>query len=302
MRAHRTVLDEIVDRVRTRLAVDKIQHPVENLKSMIADAPPVRPFADALRTQFGLIAEIKRCSPSQGSMRHQNISETTCAYQKSNVVRALSVLTNRDDFGMSVDDLKVIRPLSEKPILRKDFIVDEYQIYEARAFGADAILLMTNVITDLSQMKRLFELCQNLGMDALFECRSKEEIDSVPSGARIYGINSRKLKAKKILGVSRYTLARLTRYLGGPDSSIQLESFELARHIPSFAVKVAESGVGPNDIAAVRGKYHYNAALVGTAILNAPTEIEATLELFSRALLTVDSDRVAETDGHPAIA
>jgi indole-3-glycerol phosphate synthase len=279
LKTHSTVLDGIVSRVTERLRAARVSRPVGELKRRIADLPPTRGFGDALASSFGLIAEIKRKSPSQGWMLEQDTTKIALAYQDHPFVRAISVLTNKDDFEMDIDDLGKIRTYTTKPILRKDFVFDEYQVYEARAFGADAILLMGVVVTDKKLMRRLFDLANTLGLDVLFECRSEDEIKAVPTGAKIFGINSRKLNARKFLGFSRYTLAKMVRHVWS-DASTQPESFTLANSIPGNVLKVAESGLSPSDILRIRRDYRYNAALVGTAILNAPQGVEAALNSF----------------------
>jgi indole-3-glycerol phosphate synthase len=281
-----TILDEIVQRSEQRLASDKSRIPLEDMRKRAADMPPVISFSKSLRRSFGLIAEIKRRSPSQGVMRHQDISTIARAYQASSVVRAISVLTNRDDFGMSIEDLAHVRTLTQKPILRKDFIFDEYQVYEARAFGADAILLMANVVSDETQMRDLFHLAQGLGMDVLFECKSKEEIGLVPSGAVVYGINSRKMAAKQVFGINiPYLRGRVLGWLGFHlDASVKLVTLKLVLDLPNSAIKVAESGLDATRIAMVRDSLHYDAALVGTAILNSSQSVELSLNEFASAL------------------
>jgi indole-3-glycerol phosphate synthase len=275
-----TVLDKIVNRAMLKVSSDKVQRPIAEIKRHIADAPPVVSFRDAIDGSFGLIAEIKRKSPSRGAMRNQDVEAIARIYQDHDFVRAISMLTNRDDFDMSINDLEKVRALTSKPILRKDFIFDEYQVYEARAYGADAVLLMATVLTDPKQMQGLFDLSVSLGMDVLLECRSVEEINAMPSGAKIYGINSRWLKAPEFWGISRYTVAKwLGRTL--PDPSIGGASFDLARYIPKLALKVAESGLNPSTIGQVRDEYGYNAALVGTSILNDPRGVESALDEFS---------------------
>lgn len=276
-----TVLGEIVERVKAKLSEDKREWPIDDVKRRIRDAQPVRSFYNSLSGPFGLIAEIKKCSPSQGPMRHRDINEVARIYEDHSFVRAVSVLTNRDDFDMSIQALASVRKLIEKPILRKDFIFDEYQVYEARAAGADAVLLMANIVDDLHLRRGLFDLATHLGMDVLFECRDEKEIASIPYGAKIYGINSRKMKARTFLGISRYSYARALSRISIPDKSIQYPVFELARHIPKSAIKIAESGLVPSEIGRIRDEYRYNAALVGTAILNAQQGVKAALDAFS---------------------
>src|SRR5215831_3528865 len=222
-------LHQILERKEQELAAARNLRSLNDLKAMIRDASAVRPFAAALGVGFGLIAEIKHRSPSAGDMRPHNVREAPGAYARSAAVKAVSVLTNSADFGMSIEELTRIRALLNKPVLRKDFIFDDYQVYEARAYGADALLLMANVV-DREKMRRLFDLTRELGMDVLFEAHTREEIEMIPSGATLYGINSRKFMAS-----NRWHLARLFSKFGGSksgagkDFSVELDAFQLIR-------------------------------------------------------------------------
>jgi indole-3-glycerol phosphate synthase len=266
-------LDEIVARKRVELASAKAARDFKALKQMLKDAPAVRSFSGALRTGFGLIAELKRKSPSGGDMRAENVEGAPAAYARSDAVKAVSVLTNTVDFGMSIEDLRRVREVVKKPVLRKDFIFDEYQVYEARAFGADALLLMVNVL-ERAKLKQLFELAQELGMDVLFEAHTKEEIEAIPQGAVLYGINSRKFKTStKVYDGSRK----------GPDLTVELDTFSLVQDLPKGVIKIAESGVGPAQVRDVV-KLGYDAILVGTSLLKATQGVERMLEEFEDVL------------------
>ena len=266
-------LDEIVARKKDELAAAKRARDLDTLKGMIRDAPSVQSFSGALRSGFGLIAEMKRKSPSGGDMRRENVDAAPGAYARSKAVKTVSVLTNTVDFGMSIEELQRVRSIVKKPVLRKDFIFDEYQVYEARAFGADALLLMVNVL-DRARMKQLFELSRELGMDVLFEAHTKEEIDAIPEGAVLYGINSRKFKASpEVYAGSRK----------GPDLTVELDTFSLINHLPEGVIKIAESGVGPAQVNDVM-KLGYDAILVGTSLLKAPQGVERMLQEFEEAL------------------
>ena len=165
-------------------------------------------------------------------------------------------------------------------MLRKDFIFDEYQVLEARAFGADAILLMANLLA-ADEMERLYAVTRELGMDALFECHDREQIAQVPAGAVIYGINSRTFA----VGSGQYAEALERRAAGAQqDFTTDLSRFDIGEHLPPHAVKVAESGIHPHTIAAVRDEQGYHAALVGTSLLMAERGIESELAAFERAL------------------
>src|SRR6266567_466712 len=150
-------LAQILGDTEQEIAAAKKALGIGDLKRMVRDAPPVRSFLSALGKGFGIIAEVKRRSPSAGDMPKKNFDDAPAAYAKSPVVRAVSVLTNATHFGMGIKELQRIRGLVPQPVLRKDFLIEEYQIYEARAFGADAVLLMANVL-ERDQMKRLFNL------------------------------------------------------------------------------------------------------------------------------------------------
>ena len=280
MKSGHTILDRILIDVRRELAEAKARRPLAELKRRLADAPPVRSLAGALRSGFGLIAEIKERSPSQGPMRAENVREAPAAYEASPVVRGFSVLTNATHFGMSLERLEAVRGIATRPVLRKDFIFDDYQVYEARAYGADAILLMANLL-EADELKRLHDLARSLGMEALFECHDLEQIRAVPSEAVLYGINSRTFAASS----EAYLQARQERAAGRKeDLTTDLSRFEVGRHLPKTAVRVAESGVHPENIERVRRLGLYHAVLVGTSLLTAPEGVAHALHRFERAL------------------
>ena len=280
MKSTRTILDDILVDVRKELADAKAERSLAHLNKMIADAPPVRSFKAALQSHFGLIAEIKERSPSHGPMRRENVDSAAQAYESSSIVRAMSILTNRTHFGMSMERLQQIRAVVTKPVLRKDFIFDDYQVYEARAFGADAILLMANML-EAAEMARLYALARELGMNALFECHTREQIAQIPRGAEIYGINSRTFDSSS----ARYSMSVLLGKLGAKkDFTIEADRFELGQYLPQGSIKVAESGVDPTTVAQLRDKLHYNAALVGTSLLTASHGVAAELRAFETAL------------------
>lgn len=266
--------------VRKELADAQATRPMTDLRRMIADTPAVRSFKGALGKEFGVIAEIKERSPSHGAMRKENVQEAAAAYEQSGIVRAISVLTNNSHFGMSMERLREVKSRGSKPVLRKDFIFDDYQVYEARAFGADAILLMANLL-EPEEMKRLHALAKELKMDALFECHTKEQIAQLPPGAEIYGINSRTFAS----GTARYGVSALLGKLGSSkDLTVDLERFELGRYVPPGAIKVAESGVTVKTIRQVRDDFGYHAALVGTSLLTSTQGVRRELELFEQQL------------------
>ncbi len=268
-----TILDRILADVQEEVASAKLRRPEVDLRGMIGDAPPVRSLPQALETGFGLIAEIKACSPSVGAMRAENVADAPIAYEESRVVRALSILTNERHFGGSPEFLRTIRHHVSKPVLRKDFIISEYQIREARAFGADALLLMASVL-DAARLKGFYELTQELGMEALFEVHDEEEVAALPVTARIVGINSRKFKAQEGFVGAKGSSQK--------DFSINLEVFDLVARLPEGTLRIAESGLDARNITTVREQFH--AALVGTSLLRDPKGIRSGLAEFEKAL------------------
>ena len=269
----KTFLDEILDDVRTELDATRARRPMAEIRRMIPDAPLVRSLPAALAKRFCLIGEIKARSPSVGPMRSENVAEAATAYQESPVVAAISVLTNNIHFGMSIERLAAARSCGSKPVLRKDFIIEEYQVREARAFGADAVLLMANVL-DPARLTGFYDLARELNMEALFEVHSAEEISALPGDARVVGINSRKFKAQ-------------TGFVGSQgasetDFSLDYSAFELVEKLPPGTLRVAESGVTPRLAKNVSERF--DSALVGTSLLRDSRGIRACLREFEEVI------------------
>ncbi len=279
----KTILDDILEDVAAELAAAKSARPPVEIRSRLADAPPPRPFAAALGESFALIAEIKERSPSVGAMRPENVTASLGAYLESGIVHAVSVLTNATHFGMDIHRLEAVRSASHKPILRKDFLLEEYQIREARAFGADAVLLMANVL-DAPRLRGFYDLARELGMEALFEVHEEEEIARLPRDARMIGINSRKFRSR-----SGFVTAGAS---SGKDFSLDFGAFALVDKLPPSTVKIAESGLSPETIARTSEVFH--AGLVGTTLLRDPRGPAACLSAFEEALSS------AATKSHPA--
>ena len=272
----KTILDDILADVREEVAAAKLKSPLVDVRARIHDALPVRDFPEALGTKFCLIAEIKERSPSVGPMRMENVRDAAAAYSESSLVKAVSVLTNERYFGMSIQRLAEIRAIVRHPVLRKDFFISEYQIYEARAYGADAILLMANVL-EAPRLRGFHDLARELGMEALFEIHTTEELELLPQDARVIGINSRKFKSQKgFVGA------------GGSsekDFSLDMSAFDLVKHLPENCIRVAESGIQPETLQKVSQSFH--AALVGTSLLRDPRGIHACLKDFESAAHSV---------------
>ena len=271
--AMKTFLDEILADVRSELDATRARRPSAEIRRMIPDAPPVRPLPAALAKRFCLIGEIKARSPSVGSMRSENVAEAATAYQESPVVAAISVLTNSLHFGMSIERLAATRSCGSKPVLRKDFIIEEYQVREARAFGADAVLLMVSVL-DPARLTGFYDLARELNMEALFEVHSAEEISALPGDARVVGINSRKFKAQNGFVGSQGS--------SETDFSLDYSAFELVEKLPAGTLRVAESGVTPGLAKNLRERF--DSALVGTSLLRDLRGIRACLQEFEEVI------------------
>lgn len=265
------------------------QYPLREITRKIDKMGPTRGFRRALAAKpFGLIAEIKRKSPSMGEINPLADAIAVPVYHANDFVSAISVLTQETHFGGSPKILKDIAQKTQcrpKPILRKDFIFSEYEVFFSRFIGADAILLMANVVTDAIQFKKLHDLANALGMDVLCEVHEENEIGILPDTARICGINSRKFKnAKQKQGWSAKMLSALMLSASNQaDTKTDLSAFDLVRKLPASCLKVAESGISKSNFAEVVENYPFNAALVGTSLLS------NTLAKRSRSALAHDA-------------
>lgn len=223
-----TILDEIIENKLIEVEQSEKELPLEQLIEKLGQAPPVRDFYKALKPEGNLriIAEIKRASPSKGIIS-KNFDPVLIAkgYAQAGA-SALSVLTDEKYFKGSLSYLRQIRETVDTPLLRKDFIMKPYQVYEARLYGADALLLIVSAL-DQNALKDLLELTQSLGMNALIEVHDEDEMErAVSAGARIIGINNRDLKTFTVdLGVSK----------------------RLSKNAPEGSIIVAESGIKTED-------------------------------------------------------
>lgn len=269
-----TILDRILVDVRSEISAAKSTMPLSEAKKKLRDAPPVRSLSQALRdSRFGVIAEIKEKSPSVGGMRRENVAEAPRAYAECDIVLAISVLTNFTHFGGTIHHLESLRTKSEKPLLRKDFLLEEYQVLEARAFGADAVLLMASVL-DASRLAGLASLAAEHGMDVLFEVHSPEEIAMLPSAPDVVGINSRKFRAASGFSGAQGHSEK--------DFSVDLSVFDLVAELPAGCCKVAESGISVTSLPLVSSRF--DAALIGTSLLRDPRGIRAPLQEIEETL------------------
>ncbi len=242
------ILDEIVAYKKKELLETKRGIPFADQKKRAADAGPTRGFEKALATSTGikLIAEVKKASPSKGVIREDFDPVTIAgAYEESGAV-CLSVLTETNYFQGDLAYLGAIRKAVGLPLLRKDFIIDEYQIFEARAAGADAILLIAACL-DKRQMEDYLGVAAGLGLDVLVESHTLKELDaSLVAGARILGINNRDLTS--------FTVSLQT-------------TFDLLRDIPDDRIVVSESGIRTRDDVVKLEKAGVDAVLVGESLM-----------------------------------
>ena len=247
-----SVLDDIVAGVAEDLEARRRAVPLEQMQERArAAAPALDAYAalgggDTPRTQLRVIAEVKRSSPSKGALADIADPAALAASYADGGAAVISVLTEERRFGGSLADFDAVRKAVNIPLLRKDFTVDEYQIWEARAHGADLVLLIVAALDD-ARLQDFLDLTHELGMNALVETHTAEEIERAAAvGARIIGVNVRNLKT---LDVDRSVFA------------------SLAGSIPAAAVIVAESGV--RDAADVEqyASEGANAVLVGEALV-----------------------------------
>ncbi len=257
------ILKEIVEKKETRVSQSKITVPVHNLLSKIDQTGIPLNFAGCLMgDSLRVIAEIKKASPSKGIFRAQlDVSDLSHTYVQ-NGAAAVSVLTNEDHFMGSIEDLaevgEVVHPKGI-PVLRKEFIFDEYQIYEARAFGADAILLIVSMLSE-SQIREFMELANSLYLQCLVEIHDEHELEiAVNCGAEVIGINNRNLRSFR-------TCISVTE--------------NLAPKIPSNAIIVSESGISTKEDAETVFRAGATAILVGESLVTAPDAGQALRALL----------------------
>ena len=241
------VLEEIVEGVRADLAERQAATSLDDLKARARTQPSAKDGVRALRGEgVAVIAEVKRSSPSKGALAAIADPAGLAADYELGGASVISVLTEQRRFGGSLQDLKDVRARVDIPVLRKDFIVSSYQLWEARAYGADLALLIVAAL-EQAALVSLIERAESIGLTPLVEVHDELEIArAVDAGAKIIGVNARDLKTLK---VDRDTFARL------------------APHVPDSVVRVAESGVrGPHDLIAYANA-GADAVLVGESLV-----------------------------------
>jgi indole-3-glycerol phosphate synthase len=252
-------LDELIDATRVRLAERKNERSLGELERLVEDAPRCLPFAEALsRPGTSVIAEHKRRSPSAGVIREgASLTDVVRAYERGGAA-ALSILTEHDHFGGSLEDLAEGRRVSDIPILRKDFTIDPYMVYEARAYGADAVLLVVGAL-ELRDLGTLHGIARELEMDAIVEVHNEEELEAaLDIDADVIGINNRDLE----------------------DFGVDLQvTFDLLTDVPAGITVVSESGIHTRADVEELEDAGVDAVLVGEALMRAPDPEAACREL-----------------------
>lgn len=259
-----TILRKILARKAQEVASRRAHHSLGSLESRISEQAPTRGFAAAMaakvaRSEAAVIAEVKKASPSKGVIREDFQPAQIAASYQAGGATCLSVLTDIDFFQGSDEYLQQARGACELPVIRKDFTVDPYQVVEARAIGADAILLIVAALAD-EQMKELAETAAEVGLDMLVEVHDRAELErALELPTLLIGINNRDLHT----------------------FDMRLETtLDLLPYIPADRIVVTESGIHtPEDVAVMR-EQDVHAFLVGEAFMRAPEPGDKLRELF----------------------
>lgn len=257
-----TVLDKIVAKKNEEIAAAKQTVAIESLRDQLQDAPPVRSFFDALAADgpIKLIAEVKKASPSKGIIREDFHPVEIAQTYAEHGATCISVLTDEHFFQGHIDYLKRIRGKVDIPLLRKDFILDTYQLVEARVAGADAVLLIAECLDDCN-LRKLHNEAIELGMTPLVEFYEPSNLERViEAGATLIGINNRDLRTF--------------------ETDLQ-HTIRLRKEIPSDHLVVGESGIHlPTDVKLLSDS-NVDAILVGESLMSKPNIGEAVQSLLS---------------------
>ena len=255
------ILDEIIENKKLEVAESKNNLPFDTIKKQINNAFPSRDFFEAINPngQLKIISEVKHASPSKGVFRYDFDPVKIAESYSAGGASAISVLTDEKYFKGSLLYLKNIREQVSTPLLRKDFIVDPYQVYEARLYGADALLLIVAAL-DQALLAELLELTHSLEMNAIVEVHDEQELDkALDADSRIIGINNRDLRTFDV------------------DLSV---SIRLSARVPSDKIVIAESGIGSiGDIDRLRA-HGVHVFLIGETFMKAPDPGQKLKELI----------------------
>jgi indole-3-glycerol phosphate synthase len=252
-------LEELVDSTRHRLAERKRRRPLAEVELEAAERGECRPFAEFLaRPGTSVIAEYKRRSPSAGRIREgASVADMARAYERGGAA-ALSILTEEDHFGGSLADLHEAATTSDLPILRKDFAIDPYQLFETKAAGGDAVLLVVGALQP-PELATLHGLARDLEMDAMVEVHDEDELErALEVDAEVIGINNRNLE----------------------DFSVDLSrTFELLTDVPAGKLVVSESGIATREQVEELEHVGVDAVLVGETLMRAADPEAAVRDL-----------------------
>ena len=257
------ILDEIVQAKKVEVKRNKQIRKIAELKAKARNAAPLKPFDLRQKDAVSIIAEIKRASPVKGVFKADLDPADQAVKYREGGARAISVLTDEQFFKGSVDDLRAARNAAGIPILRKDFVIDEYQLWEARVMLADAALLIVRIL-DKAQLRDYIALArEELQLATLVEVHSAKELDvALDAKAQIVGVNNRDLDTFK---VTLETTARLR-----PD-------------IPSDRIVVSESGISRREDLVLLKSMKVDAALIGEELVKAPDPTAKLKELLGTA-------------------
>lgn len=215
------ILDKIIERKKQEIAEAKSRIHLEKLKDSAFFGRPTFSLKETIKTKSGIIAEFKRQSPSKGIINDKVLPLKVVSQYEKFGASAVSILTDEDFFGGSFDDILSVRNHLHIPILRKDFMIDEYQFYEAKSIGADVILLIAACLSPI-QVSEFTELAHSLNLEVLLEIHSEEELKHINNNVDFVGINNRNLK----------------------DFKVNLQhSVDLKNQIPKDIISIAESGI-----------------------------------------------------------
>jgi indole-3-glycerol phosphate synthase len=262
------MIEELVQVAGADLERRRAEVPLEELQRLLSVRPEQRPFGEALvRPGLSLIAEFKRRSPSAGEIRAGvDPAEVALAYEEGGAA-ALSVLTDDRHFGGSLEDLREVRAVSALPILQKDFIVDPYQVFEAAAAGADAVLLIVAALSP-EQLSHLYDEARGLDLDVVVEVHGEKELETALTvDADVVGINNRNLD----------------------DFTVDVQTtFELMPDVPAGKTVVSESGISDRATLEELERVGVDAVLIGEALMRADDPAAKVREL------TADEDSTRE--------
>jgi len=254
------ILGKIVAVKKREVRRNKKVRPVKDLEKSPFFSIPVRSFYGALNKPFpAIIAEFKRKSPSKGIINNTSqIDDVAKGYFIAGV-SAMSILTDKDFFGGSINDLSSVAGLSLMPLLRKDFIIDEYQVIEARSAGASAILLIGSILSR-KLSSELTRLAFSLGMEVLFEIHELKDLEVMENSVRIIGVNNRNLSSFKV---------------------DRKKSVDMLSHLPGTCLKIAESGFETPDEVQKMFTCGYNAFLIGERFMRSGNPGKSAAEFIS---------------------